>query len=103
MKQKRVYPNFNKEVKWQGIIEYKTILILGIYSAFIWFCLRIFLNNLLICFYITFILTIPVFIIFYANIGQENMYDMLKVILKYVFSTKIYLFNFGNKKYKMDI
>jgi len=99
---KKIYPNYNNEIKWLGIIEYKLIVVLGIYAVFVWIIVKLITQNIFIALYITIILTIPVLVVFYSNIGKESMYNVLKTIIRFVLSKKRYVYRFENKMYKTD-
>lgn len=85
------YYNFKRENKWLGIIDYKTLLLLLFYIAVIVLLLKNINIKLEYLVYIFITLTLPVFIIVFINIGNESVYDVIIVLLKYYIKRKIYV------------
>lgn len=100
MEAKRVYPDFNRESKWLGIIDYKAVIILLGYVVVSWHITGIFLEQIFTRIYIVAITAIPIFSIFYINISETNTTHMVYTILKYIFSRKIYVYKINQKARK---
>lgn len=92
MESKKIYPDFNRENKWLGIIDYKSLIILFIYTISLWYIIGLFLEDTFTKMYILVIMTLPVFCIFYTNISETNTTYVVYIILKYIFSKKLYVY-----------
>ena len=86
------FSNLDKEFKWLGIIEYKTLTILLILVAIIWNVSGLFVRNTIYRIYAEVIIIIPVFGLFYSNKYSENITEIVFAILKYVVSPKLYVY-----------
>lgn len=91
MEKVKNYSNFKRENKWLGIIDYKSLCLLLCYIAIILFILSKINVKLEYLIYIFIFLTAPVFIMIFINIGNESIYDVLIVILKFYKNKKIYV------------
>jgi hypothetical protein len=87
------YPNLNRSNKWLGIIDYKSLIILLIILFLIWNMLGIFVTNQMYRVYIIVIIAIPLMGLFYANKSHENISNVIYIVLKYMFSPKLYVYN----------
>lgn len=99
----RTYPNFKQSVKWLGILDYKAIIFVVCYFFLIFFLLRIFIQNILIAVYITSILTIPLCVMVYSYMNQEDIFLMIKIVIKYIISRKKYRYDLRKSGIKIDI
>ena len=90
--EKESFSNFKEDFKWLGIIDYKSLIILLIYLIILWNLSGLFINNIIYRIYIEVILAIPIFGFFYSNKSSENVSDIIYVILKFVFSPKLYVY-----------
>lgn len=87
------YPNFNRVNRWLGIIDYKALIAVIIILVITWNFIGIFIDSQLYKVYITVIISIPLFGICYANKSEEDIVDVIYIALRYVFSTKLYVYS----------
>ena len=87
------YSNLNRNSKWLGIIDYKSLIILLLFLFLTWNVLGLFLQNDIYRIYILIILSIPLLGLFYANKSEENLSNILYVILRYLLMPKVYMYN----------
>lgn len=104
MEKVKFYSNFKRENKWLGIIDYKSLSILLGYIALIFFLLSNINIKLEYLIYIFIFFTIPVFTVFFINIGNESIYDVIIIIFKFYKNKKIYIkkdyiYNINGEKY----
>lgn len=95
MNKKNIYYNFNRKIKWLGIIDYKSLVIVIVYIFFIINIIRVFNVNFEIAIYILIISVLPIIILFTVDVNNETSIDMLITILRFKKSKKIFV----NKKY----
>ena len=92
LNKKRIYSNFNRINKWLGIIDYKTLWIIGIYSSIIIFILSKINIAMQIKLYIFAFFSLPVFAMFIcSDVNQDSVFDMFKVIVKFILTKFIYV------------
>ena len=91
--QKDCYPNFNKNFKWLGIIDYKSLILLLVYLNILWNLSAFFVTSVIYRIYIEIIFAIPIFGLIYSNKSSENISDIIIIVLKFVFSPKLYVYN----------
>lgn len=87
------YSNLNRSSKWLGIIDYKSLIILLVVMFAIWNVLGIFLEDTIYRIYVLAIILIPFVGLFYANKSHENISDVIYIVLKYMISPKLYVYN----------
>ena len=92
------YPNLNRSNKWLGIIDYKSLIILLVLLFIIWNVLGLLITNQVYKIYILIIILIPFIGLFYANKSQENISNVIYVVLKYIISPKLYVYNIESNK-----
>lgn len=92
------YPNLNRSNKWLGIIDYKSLIILLVLVFVIWNVLGMCITNQMYRIYILIIVLIPFIGLFYANQSQENISNVIYVVLKYIISPKLYVYNIESNK-----
>lgn len=89
-----IFPrNYNFKNKFLGLIDYQTLLILFIWSAFI-YCSINFFNlsfTVKIIFFIVF--TLPIDIISIFSFSNDSFLYIFLYIFKYMLSPKLYLFS----------
>lgn len=97
---KNIYMNYKRQNKWLGIIDYKSMVCILIYTFGIIYFLSLVNINLEIRIYIFFVLVIPIVALFCLNTNNQNIstVDILIIILKYKFNSKIYV-DIDSKKY----
>ena len=92
------YGNFNRNNKWLGIIDYKSLIILLLIAFVTWNILGCFVKSLIYRVYILVIVLIPLFGLFYANKSQDNISYVIYIVLKYWFSPKLYVYNIESNR-----
>lgn len=90
MNEKEVFMNYKRNNKWMGIIDYKSLVFLIIYSIVLWNILGFISAELEYKIYIFFLLFIPFLAILCINISSESAVDVLVIILKYSLKNKVY-------------
>ena len=90
--EKDCYTNFNKDFKWLGIIDYKSLIFLLLYLSILWNISSLFVSSVIYRVYIEIIFAIPIFGLFYSNKSSESISDIIYTVLKFVFSPKLYVF-----------
>ncbi len=98
-----IYKNFNRNNKWLGIIDYKSLMFLVVYVIVVVTILRIVKLNIEYSIYIFLFLTVPVVSVIFININNEVAIDVIFIIIKYYTRKMIYT-NLGYlKEYKKII
>ena len=92
------YSNLNRNNKWLGIIDYKSLIILLLFLFLVWSILGLFIENTMYRVYILVIVSIPLLGLFYANKSEENLSNVLYVILRYLLMPKVYVYNIETNK-----
>ncbi|MBQ8042578.1 MAG: hypothetical protein IJ272_00300 [Clostridia bacterium] len=87
------YPNLNRSNKWLGIIDYKSLIILFVILFLTWSILGLLIQNQIYRVYLLVIIAIPFLGLFYANKSSENISNVIYIVLKYMFSPKLYVYN----------
>jgi len=87
------YPNLNRSNKWLGIIDYKSLVIILVILFIAWNVIGLFLQNQLYRIYVLIIISIPILGLFYANKSSENISNVIFTVIKYIFSTKCYMYS----------
>lgn len=84
--------NFNITPKLFGVIEYQIIILVLVLNVLIYNILNLFKVNLFIIIQILIIITMPFILFSIIGFNGENFIDVIKYIIKYVFSKKVYLY-----------
>lgn len=92
-KERDNYPNLNRNNKWMGIIDYKSLIILLLILFLIWNILGLFISNQIYKVYTLVIISIPFLGLFYANKSGDNISNVIYIALKYLLSPKLYVYN----------
>lgn len=87
--------NYSFKNKIFGLIPYSTLIFNIVWYFVIFSILNLFLDNWNIKIFILISLAFPITLLSIVGLNGEPFIDVLKYVLKYIFSTKIYLF----KKY----
>ena len=90
--EKDCYTNLNKELKWLGIIDYKSLIFLLMYLIILWNISNIFVSSIIYRIYIEIIFAIPIIGLFYSNKSAESISDIVLTVLRFVFSPKLYVY-----------
>lgn len=96
--EKRIYPNLNKESKFMGIMDYKSLIVLLIYILIVWKLSKFMFVKMLFRFYSIIIFSVPMFGIFYANRNEANIVHVIYTIIRYIFSRKVYAYKITSRK-----
>ena len=99
LESRAVYKNLNRQNKFLGIVDYKTLVILLGYIWGIWQVSKWFFSNIMYRVYMLMILSIPVIGIVYANKTEDNISYVIYCILKYIVSPKHYAYKLKEKKH----
>ena len=94
-----VYKNLNRQNKFLGIIDYKTLLLLLGYMWGVWQISELLFENLMYRAYMLITLSIPILGLVYANKAEDNISYVIYCILKYLVSPKHYVYKLKEKKY----
>lgn len=89
----KIYSNLNRPVRWNGIIDYKTIITVAVYILGIWNLIKLFTTNVVVQIYITLILTIPFVIFIKAYINETDIIYMLVIILRFCLLPRLYIYD----------
>lgn len=92
--------NFNRNNKWLGIIDYKSLVILISYIFCVITLLRIIKLKLEYSIYIFLGLTVPVISVVFININNEVAVDVILIILKYYINKMVFVYKKDLKGYK---
>lgn len=105
MNKKTIYSNYKRNIKFLGVIDYKSLVIILIYSILLWNVLNFFIKNIEYLIYIYIVMLIPVFIVLFINLEQENTSGMILNILKFLIVKKEYfkVDKVNNHEYKKYI
>lgn len=87
--------NFNFKNKLFGIIYYSNLIFILIWSILIFSIINLIFQNLDIKIFLFISLVFPIALINIVGINGESFIDILIYIVRYIFSTKLYLY----KKY----
>ena len=89
---KRIYANFERKNKWLGLIDYKTLSLIGVYISIIIFILSKINIELIYKIYILAFCSLPVCAMFVcSDLNQDSVFDMFITILKYLLKKSIYV------------
>lgn len=98
VKERTIYSNLNRENKFLGIMDYKSLIILLVYVLGVWKLSCIIFARVLFRLYSVIILSVPLFGLFYANRNEDNITHVIYTILKYLFSHKLYVYKITSEK-----
>lgn len=91
---KFIFPkNYNFKNKLFGLIDYNTIFLNVIWCTFIFCLINLIFNNLTLKIIIFILLCLPLIIFSIVGFNHENIINVLFYIIKFLFSTKLYLYN----------
>ena len=88
--------NFNISPKILGTFDFYSILISTIFIVLTFFILNFFPINFSNKLSITITINLPLFLFLNFGIGKENILYILYYLLKYIFSTKDYIYTREN-------
>jgi len=90
---KFIFPqNYKYKNKLLGIMDYSTALINLSFFIFIYFIISFFFKKIKIKIFLFVLICFPFFLISIINNENENIFFIIKYIIKYIKSKKIYLY-----------
>lgn len=95
-----IYLNYNRNIKFMGIIDYKSLVIIIIYIVIVFNLLRLLPFNLEILIYIFLTLVIPVVVVFCVNLNNESTVDVIITMLRFMVNKKIFVKEKDVKSFK---
>ena len=91
-----VYENHKISSNFLGIIKYKNLIIITIYSFIILKFLEVLKLSIIYKSYIFIFLFIPILVGSIININGDNILDTIKILIKFYISKKIYISDYNN-------
>lgn len=96
---KFIFPqNYNFKNKIFGIVDYTTAFFNIIWYAIVFLIINILFNSLQIKIFIFILLCFPLFLFSIGGFNGENIFYVLKYMLKYFLKQKLYLYSKNYKK-----
>lgn len=92
------YPNLNRETKWLGIIDYKSLIIIIAVILVVWNLVGVFIQSIITKVYIITLIMIPILGLVYSNKSSDNIIHVLYNIFKFLVSSKIYVYRIQSNK-----
>ena len=89
----QVYSNLEKPVRWNGIIDYKTLITVAVYIFLIWNVTSIFAVSMFTRLYIVLILTVPFIVFIKSYINEADIIFILIIILRFCFTAHLYVYD----------
>ena len=91
---KFIFPkNYNFKNKLFGIIDYSSLFVNLLWEVFVFCFINLIFVNITIKFFIFIVLCLPLFLFSLVGLNNENILYVINYLIKFVFSTKIFLFN----------
>ena len=88
-----IFPaNYKQKEKFLGILEYKTLIIIGIWGGLLFYLLKLFSWAWLVKLYVFFFLFGIPAIFLLVGFNGENMLDVTVYLVKYMLSSKAYVY-----------
>lgn len=87
----QVYSNLEKPVRWNGIIDYKTLITVAFYIFLIWNITSLFAVSVFTRLYIVIILTVPFIVFIKSYINEADIIFILIIILRFCFTVHLYV------------
>jgi len=98
MEKLKTYSNVNKRFNAKGMIDYRILLFLAIYASVIYQLLDFFNVDAICILYILLLSLIPMFGIYFTVSKEENVWEVLINIFRYLIKPKIYVYQYTNKE-----
>ena len=90
---KFIFPtNYNFKSKILGVLDYNTAIINIIWIVFVYCFINLFFNNITLKTILIVILCLPFLLLSIIGFNNENFIYVIKYMLKYLLSTKLYLY-----------
>ena len=91
---KFIFPkNYNFKNKLFGIIDYSSLFVNLLWEVFVFCFINLIFINITIKIFIFIVLCLPLFLFSLVGLNNENILYVINYLIKFVFSTKIFLFN----------
>lgn len=91
---KFIFPkNYNSKNKLLGIIDYSSLFVNILWDIFVFCLINLIFINITIKIFIFIILCLPLFLFTIAGLNNENILYVINYLIKFIFGTKIFLFN----------
>jgi hypothetical protein len=91
---KFIFPkNYNFKNKLFGIIDYSSLFVNLLWEVFVFCFINLIFVNITIKIFIFIVLCLPLFLFSLVGLNNENILYVINYLIKFVFSTKIFLFN----------
>jgi len=91
---KFIFPkNYNFKNKLFGIIDYSSLFVNLLWEVFVFCFINLIFINTTIKIFIFIVLCLPLFLFSLVGLNNENILYVINYLIKFVFSTKIFLFN----------
>lgn len=87
----QVYSNLEKPVRWNGIIDYKTLITVAFYIFLTWNVTSFFVVSVFTRLYIVIILTVPFIVFIKSYINEADIMFILIIILRFCFTVHLYV------------
>lgn len=91
VEKKQIYTNYKSQNKWLGIIDYKSLTVIIIYTLLIFLFVKEINLSFKISVYLFTILVSPVFIILCFNTKDGSTIDILLIVITFFVKRKIYI------------
>lgn len=89
-----IFPkNYNFKNKLFGIIDYSSLFVNLLWEVFVFCFINLIFINITIKIFIFIVLCLPLFLFSLVGLNNENILYVINYLIKFVFSTKIFLFN----------
>ena len=92
MKQYIFPANYNRKEKFLGMIEYKTMIVIGAWGGLLFYVLKFFSCSWLVKLYVFLILFGIPAIFLLVGFNGENMVDVMGYLVKFAVSPKAYVY-----------
>lgn len=90
---KFIFPqNYKFKNKIFGVMDYTTAIINIIIYIFVYYLLKLFINNIKIKIFIFVLICFPCFLLSITNTNKENIFFVIKYLIKYIKKSKLYLY-----------
>lgn len=91
---KFIFPqNYNLKNKLFGFMDYSTLLINLIWIYLVYLISSLFINSFFVHISVIIILCLPLFLFSIFYIGNENLFNIIIYLIKYIISPKLYIFS----------
>lgn len=97
--QGKMYSNLDRPVRWNGIIDYKTLITILLYIYIIWNLTKLFTTSIVAQIYIIIMLTIPFAIFIKSYINETDITFMLVLVLRFCFTPHLYVYDITKDEY----